>query len=381
MSRRKRILVVSRSTISHAGAGGMEVVVDDLLRRLGNDDFEFALLTTPGLDHNKMDGIFSSIWTVPGSRPGKYSLSWWLRSASARSEWADWTPDLILSISSAAASFSLHSAWTEVPIIAQCHGTAWHEVKSSLSSTSFRELAKIPLNLSRILRERVAYKRFPLTVAVGPGVANQLVGLPLQVPSRQVTVIANSVDSAFWRFQPSSRLSTREMLGIPQGAPVAIFSSRLHHQKGADLALEALARVGDENWHLLICGDGPEQQRLKELTTILALEHRVHFTGRVERDELASYLSAADLMVFPTRRSEGLPMNVLEGLASGLVVLTVHNANLPSDIVRRVILSELDADKLAAQWPTSMPRRAASNPLPKEYKREIAAERYRKLFR
>jgi glycosyltransferase involved in cell wall biosynthesis len=380
MSRRKRILVVTRSTVAHSGSGGMEVVVDDLLRNLSEEDFELGLLTTFGADKTILSDVFTKVWTVPGSRAGKYSLRWWTGSASASSEWAEWKPDLIFSVSSAATSFALSSNWADVPIVAQCHGTAWYEVKSSLSALSVRELVKIPLNLSRITRERLAYRRFQLTVAVGPGVAQQLLGLPLRVPRGLVQTIANSVDSDTWRFRASGRQSARANLQIPNDVPVAIFTGRLHRQKGADLALEALSRVSDTSWHMVICGDGPEKDRLHQLTVSLGLESRVHFTGSIDRHDLPDLLSAADLMVFPTRRSEGLPMNVLEGLAAGLDVLTTHNANLPSDICQRVIISDMEPDRLAAKWNVKTKNRMATPPLPVDYLREGASEKYKMIL-
>jgi glycosyltransferase involved in cell wall biosynthesis len=42
------------------------------------------------------------------------------------------------------------------------------------------------------------------------------------------------------------------------------------------------------------------------------------FTGALARTENPALLSAGDVFVFPSLRKEGLPMNVLEALSSGL---------------------------------------------------------------
>lgn len=380
MSKPRKILVVARSTVGHQGAGGMENIVDDVLRRLNGKDFELSLLTTPGVNAEALGGIFSHVWTIPFARKGKYSLLWWWKTPSTQSPWFAWDPDLVLSISVGAFSFSLHPAWSDKPIVAQCHGTGWHEVKSSLTSISLRELAKIPLNMLRIIRDRVAYRRFGTTIAVSPNVARQLTNFPINAQTGRVEVITNAVDMRLWQYSASSRSVKRQELGFPTGSPIAIYVGRLHFQKGTDVALRALVELGDKSWCTVICGDGPEADNLRQLTDELGLSSRVRFTGRVPREEVSALLSAADLMVFPTRGYEVPPMNVLEALAAGLPVLTTARASLPREFDHLVQLSTADPKTFAMDWSAMRQVRQRSSRLPAGYDMDSAMTRYSALL-
>lgn len=376
MSSPKRVLVVSRSTTAHPEFGGMEVVLDDIVNRLSCKSLEFSILTTPGFDSKKLRERYGRVWCVKGSRSGKYSLRWWLGTASLKGDWNAWNPDVVLSVSSGASSFVLRSSRKRLPILAQCHGTAWHEVKSSIQSPSPRELFKVPLNLTRVLRERFAYHRFTQTISIGDNVTQQLLASPLRLPSTKIKTIPNSVDAKYWQYSAADRQHVRDRFALDSNVKLAIFVGRLHVQKGADIAISALAQECLAGWHLLLCGTGPEFDNLKRLASQLGVYDRVHFTGFVERQDIPSLLSASDLMVFPTRRKEGLPMNILEGLASGMPVLTSSNASLPSDIGRFVHVSTLDLMQLAQAWKNVSTSASRSSRLPERYTSAVSSVSY-----
>lgn len=381
MSRARRILIVSRSTIGHSGAGGMEVVLEDIVSGLADThELDLALLTTPGFDYERVNQYFSRVWSIPGARSGKYSLRWWIHSPSSKSGWAAWKPDAVLSISSSAATFRTQKHWASTPIIAQCHGTAWHEVKSSFASPTFKELLKIPLNLLRIVREKFAFNKFDCIVAISGSVGRQLTSSPIMLPRTNLTVIPNSVDLERWQFDSETRRRLRHKLKIPISAPVILFSGRLHTQKGADLALRAMAALPTKDWHMIICGNGPEKNRLTNLANSLNISSKVHFMGHVGREQLPHYYSAADVLVFPTRRSEGLPMNILEALASGLPVITSEGANLPQDLLNCVAIAPPDFVHIASFLSSLVFNDRRVSRLPILYSRNVALREYEQLL-
>lgn len=100
-------------------------------------------------------------------------------------------------------------------------------------------------------------------------------------------------------------------------------------QDGVDLLLESIAYVvkqrdrRDVFWALI--GSGTELPRLKTLATQEGLDALVKFTGRISDDELAAYLSTADVCVAPDPKN---PMNdkstmnkILEYMAYGRPVV------------------------------------------------------------
>jgi glycosyltransferase involved in cell wall biosynthesis len=103
---------------------------------------------------------------------------------------------------------------------------------------------------------------------------------------------------------------------------VAISVGNLREGKNYDCAISGIA--GDRNIlaeadiHYLICGDGPESQRLKTKVRELGLIDRIHFLG--VRTDVPDLLSAADLFL-STSLYEGMPLAVLEALAASLPCL------------------------------------------------------------
>jgi glycosyltransferase involved in cell wall biosynthesis len=77
----------------------------------------------------------------------------------------------------------------------------------------------------------------------------------------------------------------------------------------------ALARPRIPDLQLWIVGDGPLGPGLRTLSSELGLSECVTFFG--ERNDVSSFLVAADLFVMPSI-SEGLPVSLLEAMSAGL---------------------------------------------------------------
>ena len=106
--------------------------------------------------------------------------------------------------------------------------------------------------------------------------------------------------------------------------------SRLVYKNGIDILIKAVARIKKEipNVRLLILGGGEEEKSLKNLTTNLALNENVEFTGEVPNEKIYEYLAQADVFVRPSR-SEGLGTAFLEAMASGLPIIATMVGGIP----------------------------------------------------
>jgi glycosyltransferase involved in cell wall biosynthesis len=135
-------------------------------------------------------------------------------------------------------------------------------------------------------------------------------------------IIPNGIPLAKYRYSPSSRIALRAALGLPESAFVVISVGNLREGKNYDCAISGIAAdrniVAEADIHYLICGDGPEGQRLKTKVRELGLVDRIHFLG--VRIDVADLLSAADLFL-STSLFEGMPLSVLEALAASLPCL------------------------------------------------------------
>jgi glycosyltransferase involved in cell wall biosynthesis len=108
---------------------------------------------------------------------------------------------------------------------------------------------------------------------------------------------------------------------------VALIASALRPLKGIGLAIRAMQELPD--WHLLICGAGPDGKRLRRLSARIGLEGRVVFLGRQPRDRVLEIMrTEADLLLLPSLHDEA-GWVVVEALASGLPVVCLARGGPP----------------------------------------------------
>jgi glycosyltransferase involved in cell wall biosynthesis len=106
----------------------------------------------------------------------------------------------------------------------------------------------------------------------------------------------------------------------------------LGRHKGQDLLVEALAELGDLDWHCVLAGpldrDPDFVGQLRTRITRLGYGHRVRLTGVLTGAALSHAYTTADLLVAPSR-SETYGMAVTEALAHGLPVIAAAVGGLP----------------------------------------------------
>jgi glycosyltransferase involved in cell wall biosynthesis len=102
--------------------------------------------------------------------------------------------------------------------------------------------------------------------------------------------------------------------------------------KGQDLLVEALAELGDLDWHCVLAGsldrDPDFVDQLQARIAFLGYGHRVRLTGVLTGAALSHAYATADLLVAPSR-SETYGMAVTEALAHGLPVIAAAVGGLP----------------------------------------------------
>lgn len=130
------------------------------------------------------------------------------------------------------------------------------------------------------------------------------------------------IDTKKFALDPGSKRMKREAirseLGIPADATVLLSVGEVNENKNHCVVIEALSKLQEKNVHYVICGRGELEESHKALARQRGLQGRVHLTGY--RNDVADFYQAADIFVFPSLR-EGLPVAVMEAMASGLPVI------------------------------------------------------------
>lgn len=114
-------------------------------------------------------------------------------------------------------------------------------------------------------------------------------------------------------------LSSLEAVPWPRLAPTARWASvaRLETAyKGQDALLEALSTPNwkDRDWRLTLCGKGPDERYLRDLTAYYGLAERVVFAQHVT--DVRAIWAEHEMLLLPSRE-EGTPLGMVEAMACG----------------------------------------------------------------
>jgi glycosyltransferase involved in cell wall biosynthesis len=154
------------------------------------------------------------------------------------------------------------------------------------------------------------------TICVSDAVRNSLVDT-LRFSPRKTITIHNGVSTSMYAPSRSIGAAVRDELGIGSEEFILICAARLSEAKGIDILIQAVARVIHRGilCKCIIVGDGPLKESLLQLVESLGISHYVSFQGF--RSDVRPYLQAATAFIL-TSHLEGLPLAVLEAMASGL---------------------------------------------------------------
>lgn len=143
--------------------------------------------------------------------------------------------------------------------------------------------------------------------------------------NKSVKLIPNSVEMSKFdpaNFSDEQLKEIRKELGIRDGYSAAVFVGRMGKEKSVDVLINNWAKCFTDNdkMHLVLIGEGPELEALKQQAKDLGIADSVTFTGRVDHTKIAPYYAACDMYVSASL-TEMMSISMLEGLAAGLPVV------------------------------------------------------------
>lgn len=111
---------------------------------------------------------------------------------------------------------------------------------------------------------------------------------------------------------------------------IVLYVGRLIKSKGVNILLESFSCIDNEEWSLIIIGEGPERKNLEDLATKFDYNKRIRFLGN-QRD-VNHYYQTSEIFAFPSF-TEGFPNVLLEAMAAPMACISFNCIAGPDDII------------------------------------------------
>jgi len=180
-------------------------------------------------------------------------------------------------------------------------------------------------------------------ITVSQALKDEMTG-KLGLPCDMIKVVRNGIAP----LTQSVGVDVRKQWGIPDDCILVGCIARLVPSKGLNYLIDAMPSIVEikPDIMLLIAGDGPILQALKNQVRALRLEEKVIFTGFI--DNAADYLSTFDIFILPSLK-EGLGISIIEAMMAGKPVIASRTGGIPeviSDNVTGRLIKPGDSDEI-----------------------------------
>lgn len=137
------------------------------------------------------------------------------------------------------------------------------------------------------------------------------------------------------KFKPQTeekKLSLRKEYGYKEDDFILIYVGELSYRKNQDMAIDAINKLKENmpNIKLLLVGTGELKAKYEDKVKELGIQEHIEFLGY--RKDIPNLMALSDICI-STSRQEGLPVNIMEAMATGLPLI-VTNCRGNRDLVK-----------------------------------------------
>jgi glycosyltransferase involved in cell wall biosynthesis len=179
-----------------------------------------------------------------------------------------------------------------------------------------------PTEFRAVQRFNLAHKvrAADLVVCISDYCRSQLMSVSPPSEWHKLVVVHCGVDVERYRFRDRADGTPRRILSVGRMVP----------EKGQSLFLDVVAelRARGHDLQAVLVGDGPDRDLLVARRDALGLGEVVELPGALGQDDLVEVFDAADLFALPSF-DEGVPVVLMEAMASGLPVVATTIAGIP----------------------------------------------------
>lgn len=141
-------------------------------------------------------------------------------------------------------------------------------------------------------------------------------------PEKKLEVIYNGIEvDKYKSLLAEEKESLKKRLGIPLDSIVISCVANLRPVKGHVFLIDTLSILKELNFSALIIGGGTLRDALIKYSQEKGLKDKVHFLG--QRLDIPELLSITDIFILSSL-SEGMPVSLMEAMASGLPVVATN---------------------------------------------------------
>lgn len=205
------------------------------------------------------------------------------------------------------------------------------------------------------------------------------------IPHKEIEALTNPVDTNL--FSPNVEPSIYK----EKNEKILVCPRRLVEKNGVRFLIEALPKISsEENFKLIIAGDGPLRSKIEKRIKELNMEKKVVFLGAVPNEKMPGVLCSADLIIIPSLM-EATSIAALEAMACGKAIassavgglLEIIDENVgflmkpgnPDDIAEKINVALKDLNLLKKKG------RIARERVVKNWSSNKLVEKHRKLFK
>jgi len=193
-----------------------------------------------------------------------------------------------------------------------------------------QQLTNFSFSRSRLVRgvfraiERLMIRRSRVVVVICAALEDTVRGID---PHAQTVLIENAPGSAEDRATPEQAAAVRRQCGVPDAAPLVVYTGTFEAYQGLDLLFHAMAivRTARPDARLMLAGGSlPHFARAREQARATGIDDVTIFAGERPAAEIPAYLLAADVLVSPRSRGTNTPLKIYQYLRSGKPIVATR---------------------------------------------------------
>ena len=171
--------------------------------------------------------------------------------------------------------------------------------------------------------ERFVIRRSRVVVVICPHLEETVRDIDPSVPA---VLIENAPGSGDAPASGSGEAIRRE-LGVPEGAPIVLYTGTFEAYQGLDLLFESARRVAvaRPDARFVMVGGRPDQNdAARALAARLGAAGVVVFAGQRPAEDVPAFLDAADVLVSPRSSGTNTPLKIYQYLRSGRPIVATR---------------------------------------------------------